>query len=116
MTGIIACPICDSLILTHRNEFNCRNCGSIISEDWRGELIIKKLGSVPLKELTHVMALRMIPEEEILIRILEYFSEHPGSTINDVSRALGVDTPACALHMPINKFQVIEGQKNQSPT
>jgi len=92
MTGIIVCPTCDSLVLTLRKEFNCRNCGSIISEDWRKELIIKKLGSVPSKELTHVMELRMISEEEIMMSILEYVSEHPGTTINDISRALGVDT------------------------
>ena len=92
MTGIIVCPICNSLVLTLRNEFNCRNCGSIFSEDWRKELIIKKLGSMPSKGLTHMMELKMISEEEIMIRILEYVSEHPGSTFFDISRALGFDT------------------------
>jgi len=91
MTGLITCPICDSLVLTLRNEYNCNNCGSIISEDWRKELIVKKLGSVPSNELAHVMELRMISEEEMLIRILEYVSEHPGSTIHDIARALGID-------------------------
>ena len=92
MTSLIVCPICDSLILSLRKEFNCRNCGSIISDNWRKDLIVSRLSSVPLKGLMHVMELRMMSEEEVMMRILEYVSEHPGSTINDVSRALGVDT------------------------
>jgi RNA polymerase subunit RPABC4/transcription elongation factor Spt4 len=92
MAGIIVCPFCDSLVLTLKDEFNCRNCGSIIYENWRKELIIKKPGSVSSKELIHVIELRMISEEDIMMHVLEYISEHPGSTINDIARALGIDT------------------------
>ena len=91
MTSLVNCPICESLILSHRKEFTCQNCNTTCIINRRKEVITKKTGSINSDEINRVFNLKKIPEERAFIFVLEYITKNPRAKIWEIALALRLD-------------------------
>ncbi len=91
LTSLVNCPICDSLILSHKKELTCQNCNAICIIDWRKEVIIKKIGTITSDQLSRIFELRKIPEEWAFIFVLVYITKNPRAKLGDIVLDLHLD-------------------------
>jgi len=91
LTSLVNCPICDSLILSHKKEFTCQNCNAICIIDRRKEVIIKKIGTITSDQLSRIFKLRKIPEEWAFIFVLVYITKNPRAKLGDIVLDLHLD-------------------------
>ena len=91
LTSIVNCPICDSLILSHKKEFTCQNCNTICIINCKNEVIIKIIGIINSDQLSRIFKLQKIPEEWAFIFVLEYITKNPRAKIGDIVSDLHLD-------------------------
>ncbi len=91
LTSLINCPICESLILSHKKEFTCQNCNTISIINRRKEVIIKKIGSVNSDQLNSIFKLQKISEKRAFILVLEYITKNHRAEMLDIALDLHLD-------------------------
>ncbi len=91
LTSLINCPICESLILSHKKEFTCQNCNTISITNRKKEVIIKKIGSINSTQLSSILKLQKIPEKRAFIFVLEYITKNPRAKMLDIALDLHLD-------------------------
>jgi len=91
MTSLVNCPICESLILSHKKEFTCKNCNTISIINLRKEVIIKKIGFINSDQLNRIFKLQKIPEKRAFIFVLEYITKNPRAKMLDIALDLHLD-------------------------